>query len=211
MAKLGGRPGQSAHFAATVSLRVCENNETLCHTEECDLDLDQKDEADPHNYQPIFTLHSKECQRMDSWCYFCQAYDDQDQPLKGPKGCSYKEGLPSKRNCNAKKGDLGIKEDWGCKTTYAIVAGQSEVIEKDCIAIPIKKQKMQENQVECQSLDNSDYEVQCTCYQGSGCNLNNDDVNTVEENAILSEVNKSIRQLREDLKRAIRRYSKPEE
>ena len=54
---------------------------------ECDLDLDQKDEGDPHNYKPVFTLHSKECTRIDSWCYFCQAYDDLDRPiLNGEEG-----------------------------------------------------------------------------------------------------------------------------
>ena len=52
-------------------------------TECCEFikDLDQKDEADPHNYKPVFTLHSKECTRIDSWCYFCQAYDDLDRPI----------------------------------------------------------------------------------------------------------------------------------
>ena len=33
LAKLGGRPGQSAHFAATVKLQVCQENMTLCHFE----------------------------------------------------------------------------------------------------------------------------------------------------------------------------------
>ena len=51
------------------------------------MDLDQKDEGDPHNYKPVFTLHSKECTRIDSWCYFCQAYDDLDRPiLNGEEG-----------------------------------------------------------------------------------------------------------------------------
>ncbi len=90
MAKLGGRPGQSARFAATVKLQVCEVNMTSCHFEECDLDLDQKDEADPHNYKPVFTLHSKECQRLDSWCYHCKAYDEEDKPIEGPLGCAYR-------------------------------------------------------------------------------------------------------------------------
>ena len=35
LAKLGGRPGQSAHFAATVKLQVCQENMTLCHFEGC--------------------------------------------------------------------------------------------------------------------------------------------------------------------------------
>ena len=81
MAKLGGRPGHSAHFAATVKLQICQENMTSCHFEECDLDLDQKDEADPHDYKPVFILHSKECTRLDSWCYFCQAYDELDRPV----------------------------------------------------------------------------------------------------------------------------------
>ena len=84
MAKLGGRPGHSAHFAATVKLQVCDDSLlAACHMEECDLDLDQKDEADPHDYKPIFALHSKECQRLDSWCYFCQAFDHEDRPMEG--------------------------------------------------------------------------------------------------------------------------------
>ena len=58
MAKLGGRPGHSAHFAATVKLQVCDDSLlAACHMEECDLDLDQKDEADPYDYKPIFALH----------------------------------------------------------------------------------------------------------------------------------------------------------
>ena len=84
MAKLGGRPGHSAHFAATVKLQDCDDYLlAACHMEECDLDLDQKDEADPHDYKPIFALHSKECQRLDSWCYFCQAFDQDDRPMEG--------------------------------------------------------------------------------------------------------------------------------
>ena len=42
MAKLGGRPGHSAHIAATIEIQICELNMTSCHFEECDLDLDQK-------------------------------------------------------------------------------------------------------------------------------------------------------------------------
>ena len=81
LAKLGGRPGHSAHFAATVKLQICQENMTSCHFEECDLDLDQKDEADAHTYKRVFTLHSKECTRLDSWCYFCQSFDDLDRPI----------------------------------------------------------------------------------------------------------------------------------
>ena len=41
----------------------------------------------PELYKPVFTLHSKECTRIDSWCYFCQAYDDLDRPiLNGEEG-----------------------------------------------------------------------------------------------------------------------------
>ena len=32
LAKLGGRPGQSAHFAATVKLQVCQENMTSTGT-----------------------------------------------------------------------------------------------------------------------------------------------------------------------------------
>jgi len=214
LAKLGGRPGQSAHFAATVKLQVCQENMTSCHFEECDLDLDQKDEGDPHNYKPVFTLHSKECTRIDSWCYFCQAYDDLDRPIldgeEGGLGCANLEGLPEKRNCNAEHGDLSVQEQWGCKTTYATVAGQAEVIDKDCIAVPQDKINAE---TECTSLDDSDYEVQCICHEGSGCNLHDDpnlgdSIITAPNDAILAEVNKSIRQLRADLKRVIRRYAK---
>ena len=159
-------------------------------------------------YRPVFTLHSKECQRLDSWCYFCQAYDDLDRPMEGPQSCTPNGGLPQKLNCNARKGDLGVDQKWGCKTTFAIVAGQSEVIEKDCIAISIM-----ETNDQCKSLDDSDYEVECSCHQGSGCNLNEDQNAVVQESsgqngAILSEVNKSIRQLRADLKRVIKRYAR---
>jgi len=214
LAKLGGRPGHSAHFAATVKLQICQENMTACHFEECDLDLDQKDEADPHNYKPVFTLHSKECTRLDSWCYFCQAYDELDRPvLNGGVGCADLEDLPEKRNCNAEHGDLSVQEQWGCKTTYAIVAGQSEVIDKDCIAVPQDKVNAE---TECTSLDDSDYEVQCICHGGSGCNLHDDpdlvdSIVTAPNDAILSEVNKSIRQLRADLKRVIRRYAKAQQ
>ena len=38
--------------------------------------------------------------------------------------------LPMKKNCNANIGDLSVKEKWGCETTYTIVAGQYEVIDK---------------------------------------------------------------------------------
>jgi len=214
LAKLGGRPGHSAHFAATVKLQICQENMTACHFEECDLDLDQKDEADPHNYKPVFTLHSKECTRLDSWCYFCQAYDMLDRPTSNAGiGCADLEELPEKRNCNAEHGDLSVQEQWGCKTTYAIVAGQSEVIDKDCIAVPQDKVHAE---TECTSLDDSDYEVQCICHGGSGCNLH-DDLNLVDSivstpnDAILAEVNKSIRQLRADLKRVIRRYAKAQQ
>ena len=59
----------------------------------------------------------------------------------------------------------------------------------------------------------SDYEVQCICHEGSGCNLHDDpnlgdSIITAPNDAILAEVNKSIRQLRADLKRVIRRYAK---
>jgi len=214
LAKNGGRPGQSAHFAATVKLQICQENMTACHFEECDLDLDQKDEADPHDYKPVFTLHSKECTRLDSWCYFCQAYDELDRPiLNGGVGCANLEDLPEKRNCNAEHGDLSVQEQWGCKTTYAIVAGQSEVIDKDCIAVP---QDKVHSERECTSLDDSDYEVQCICHGGSGCNLHDDpdlvdSIVTAPNDAILAEVNKSIRQLRADLKRVIRRYAKAQQ
>ena len=86
------------------------------------------------------------------------------------------------------------------------MAGQSEVIERDCEAIAQTKVG---SPVECQSLDISDYEVKCTCHQGSGCNLNDDIVkDSAPRDSILSEVNKSIRQLRADLKRVIRRYAR---
>ena len=42
------------------------------------------------------------------------------------------------------------KEQWGCKTTYATVAGQAEVIDKDCIAVPQDKIHAE---TECTSLD----------------------------------------------------------
>ena len=61
-----------------------------------------------------------------------------------------------KKNCNANIGDLSVKEKWGCKTTYTIVAGQYEVIDKDCIAVPFT---VNDPSVNCQSLDESDYEV----------------------------------------------------
>ena len=62
----------------------------------------------------------------------------------------------------------------------------------------------------------SDYEVQCICHGGSGCNLHDDpdlvdSIMTAPNDAILAEVNKSIRQLRADLKRVIRRYAKPQQ
>ena len=127
LAKLGGRPGHSAHFAATVQIQVCERNLTICHYEECDLDLDQKDEADPHDYKPVFTLHSKECSRQDSWCYFCQAFDDtNDLKIEGPESCQGSQYI--RRNCNAKNGDLSAERQWGCMSKYTIVAGQHEII-----------------------------------------------------------------------------------
>ena len=126
LAKLGGRPGQSARFAATVKIQVCERNLTLCHYEECDLDLDQPKEADPHDYQPNFTLHSKECRRQDSWCYFCQAFDDNDLKVEGPQSCKNIQFI--RRNCNAINGDLSAEEQWGCMSKYTIVAGQHEII-----------------------------------------------------------------------------------
>ena len=61
-----------------------------------------------------------------------------------------------KKNCNANIGDLSVKEKWGCETTYTIVAGQYEVIDKDCIAVPFT---VNDQMVNCQSLDESDYEV----------------------------------------------------
>ena len=64
-----------------------------------------------------------------------------------------------KKNCNANIGDLSVKEKWGCKTTYTIVAGQYEVIEKDCIAVPFNKITLNDQVVNCTSLDESDYEV----------------------------------------------------
>ena len=64
-----------------------------------------------------------------------------------------------KKNCNANIGDLSVKEKWGCKTTYTIVAGQYEVIEKDCIAVPSNKITLNDQVVNCTSLDESDYEV----------------------------------------------------
>ena len=62
----------------------------------------------------------------------------------------------------------------------------------------------------CQSLDDSDYEVRCTCHSGSGCNLRDDNVELSEAtpDPILEEVNRSIRQLRADLQRTIRRYAR---
>ena len=53
LAKRGGRPGQSAQLAATVKIQLCQLNMTSCHHEECDLDLDQKDQTDPHNYRYV--------------------------------------------------------------------------------------------------------------------------------------------------------------
>ena len=100
---------------------------TICHYEECDLDLDQKDEADPHDYKPVFTLHSKECSRQDSWCYFCQAFDDtNDLKIEGPESCQGSQYI--RRNCNAKNGDLSAERQWGCMSKYTIVAGQHEII-----------------------------------------------------------------------------------
>ena len=61
-----------------------------------------------------------------------------------------------KKNCNANIGDLSVKEKWGCKTTYTIVAGQYEVIEKDCIAVPLNK-VTQNDMVDCQSLDERNF------------------------------------------------------
>jgi hypothetical protein len=180
--------------------------------EECDLDLDQKDEADPHDYKPIFALHSKECQRLDSWCYFCQAFDQDDRPMEGATSCTNIH-LPMKKNCNANIGDLSVKEKWGCKTTYTIVAGQYEVIEKDCIAVPFNKITLNDQVVNCTSLDESDYEVQCLCYNESGCNQHNEAkvealIRATNNDPVLAELNKSIRQLRADLKRTIQRYSR---
>ena len=43
-----------------------------------------------------------------------------------------------------------MQEQWGCKTTYATVAGQAEVIDKDCIAVPQDKIHAE---TECTSLD----------------------------------------------------------
>ena len=43
-----------------------------------------------------------------------------------------------------------VQEQWGCKTTYATVAGQAEVIDKDCIAVPQDKINAE---TECTSLD----------------------------------------------------------
>ena len=200
MAKLGGRPGHSAHIAAPIEIQISQLNMTSCHFEECDLDLDQKDEADQHDYQPVFTLHSKECLKLDSWCYYCRAYDDNDQPVRGSSGCD--KGL--KRQCNANYGDLSVSQQWGCQTTYAIVAGQSEVIAKDCIAVAFNAEDH-----ECTSLDNSDYEVQCVCRQGSGCNFEEDQFELPQTaDQVLVEVNKSIRQLRADLRKTIKRYSR---
>ena len=68
--------------------------------------------------------------------------------------CKY--SLTNEKNCNANIGDLSVKEKWGCKTTYTIVAGQYEVIDKDCIAVPFT---VNDPSVNCQSLDESDYEV----------------------------------------------------
>ena len=67
--------------------------------------------------------------------------------------------------------------------------------------------------VDCESLDDSDYEVQCLCYNGSGCNQDNEAkvealIKAPINDAVLAEVNKSIRQLRADLKRTIQRYSR---
>ena len=70
--------------------------------------------------------------------FFHPAFDQDDRPMDGARSCSNAD-LPIKRNCNAKNGDLSVKEKWGCKTTYTIVAGQYEVIEKDCIAVPLNK------------------------------------------------------------------------
>ena len=104
---------------------------------------------------------------------------------------------------------MSVNEKWGCKTIFTIVAGQSEVIEKDCEAMP------HDASVDtCESLDNSDYEVECKCHQGSGCNHRDDGgigeiaSKLANTDPVLSEVNKSIRQLRADLKRTIQRYSK---
>merc|ERR1712210_263597 len=110
--------------------------------------------------------------------------------------------MGEKRNCNAEHGDLSVQEQWGCKTTYATVAGQAEVIDKDCIAVPQDKIHAE---TECTSLDDSDYEVQCILHEDP--NLG-DSIITAPNDAILAEVNKSIRQLRADLKRVIRRYAK---
>ena len=62
----------------------------------------------------------------------------------------------------------------------------------------------------CESLDDSDYEVRCTCVAGSGCNLrdDNEELGNNTPDPILEEVNRSIRQLRADLQRTIRRYAR---
>ena len=80
---------------------------------------------------------------------------------------------------------------------------------KDCLAVPHKALTDSVGNSDCQSLDDSDYEVQCTCH-GSGCNLRDDyeELETITPDPILEEVNRSIRQLRADLQRTIRRYAR---
>jgi hypothetical protein len=132
--------------------------------------------------------------------------------IQGPESCKTVD-LPMKKNCNAKFGDLSVMEKWACKSVYTIVAGQSEAIAKDCIAVPHNETGSPTTGLVCQSLDKSDYEVQCTCYQGSGCNR--EDVFPVQElffdsgndSSLVDEVNRSIRQLRADLKRTFQRYT----
>ncbi len=99
------------------------------------------------------------------------------------------------------------------RTTYTIVAGQSDAISKDCIAVPSGEEVPE--LVKCVGLDDSDYEVQCVCHQGSGCNKAADNARDIfkptnsneDEARIVNELNKSIRQLRADLKRTLERYT----
>ena len=56
-------------------------------------------------------------------------------------------------------------------------------------------------------------QVQCLCYNESGCNQHNEAkvealIKATNNDPVLAEVNKSIRQLRADLKRTIQRYSR---
>ena len=65
----------------------------------------------------------------------------------------------------------------------------------------------------CKPIIAFTFQVQCLCYNESGCNQHNEAkvealIKATNNDPVLAEVNKSIRQLRADLKRTIQRYSR---